>query len=179
MNRQIESDRLSLTLFAERDAGAAFAAITPSLTRYMAFDPPESPLAFEKVWREWIRAAEQGTDYAFTIRSKHDGRFLGLAGLHDARKARPELGIWISESEHGHGYGFEAVQAVARWCSSTGSPTAFRYPVADVNQSSRRIAERLGGTVVAFEVTPKYKSVIYEIPPVVDPDLRKTRRFSN
>jgi RimJ/RimL family protein N-acetyltransferase len=137
----------------------------------------ESPLAFEKVWREWIRAAEQGTDYAFTIRCKDGCRFIGLAGLHDASGARPELGIWVSESEHGHGYGFEAVQAVARWWSTKGSPAAFHYPVAEVNQSSRRIAERLGGTVVAFEVTPKYNSVIYQIPPVVpDPSAQQTGR---
>ncbi|HED4875617.1 TPA: GNAT family N-acetyltransferase [Stenotrophomonas maltophilia] len=179
MNCQIDSERLWLTPFAEKDADAAFPAMTPSLTRYMAFDLPESQSDFEKVWREWLITGEEGADYAFTIRSKHDGRFIGLAGLHDAREVRPELGIWISESEHGHGYGFEAVQAVARWCSSKGSPTAFRYPVAELNQSSRRIAKRLGGTVVAFEVTPKYKSVIYEIPPVVDPGLMKARRFSS
>ena len=179
MNCQIDSERLWLTLFAEKDADAAFSAMTPSLMRYMAFDPPESQTAFEEVWREWLITGEEGTDYAFTIRSKHDGRFIGLAGLHDAREARPELGIWISESEHGHGYGFEAVQAVAEWCSTGRSPAAFRYPVAEMNQSSRRIAERLGGRIVTFEVTPKYKSVIYEIPPVVDPGLGKAERFSN
>jgi RimJ/RimL family protein N-acetyltransferase len=58
--------------------------------------------------------------------------------------AEPELGIWIAEMMHGHGYGREAVAAV--WSAASGRLrcAAFRYPVAEQNRSSRSLAESLG-----------------------------------
>lgn len=57
---------------------------------------------------------------------------------------------------------------MAAWTARTLPAEAFRYPVARQNRSSRRIAEALGGTVFAEDVTAKYEAVIYRIP---RPDL--------
>ncbi|HHV7320841.1 MULTISPECIES: GNAT family N-acetyltransferase [Stenotrophomonas] len=160
----IDSPRLCLRPFASGDADEAFAGITPGLTRYMAFEPPPSKEAFAAVWQAWLPAIADGTDITFVIRRRVDGVFLGLAGLHRTVDAEPELGIWIAEAMHGHGYGREAVAAVWSSASQRLSCAAFRYPVAEQNRSSRSLAESLGGEPVAREQGVKYTTIIYRLP---------------
>jgi RimJ/RimL family protein N-acetyltransferase len=160
----IDSPRLHLRPFTPGDAGEAFAGITPGLTRYMAFEPPPSEEAFAAVWQAWLPTIADGTDITFAIRRRMDDVFLGLAGLHRAREAEPELGIWIAEVMHGHGYGREAVAAVWSAASERLRCAAFRYPVAERNRSSRSLAESLGGQAVAREQGVKYTAVVYRIP---------------
>jgi RimJ/RimL family protein N-acetyltransferase len=74
------------------------------------------------------------------------------------------LGIWIREDRHREGIGREAVGLVAGWASSVLGIERFTYPVAEENYPSRRIAESLGGVVAERRETPKYKSVVYQIP---------------
>ncbi|MFM0016838.1 GNAT family N-acetyltransferase [Paraburkholderia sediminicola] len=161
---QIESTRLLIKPFSANDADATFSCITHSLTRHMAWEPPTSRHDFDGVWRSWIPSIEDGSDYIFTIRQRADGSFLGLAGLHRVRTESPELGIWIREDRHRHGFGREAVTLIAHWATRTIGCESFTYPVAEENCPSRRIAESLGGVVVESRVTPKYKSVVYRIP---------------
>lgn len=160
----IDSRRLHLRPFAPADADEAFAAITPGLTRYMAFEPPASPQAFAAVWNTWLPTIVDGTDLTFVIRRLADDAFLGLAGLHRTGDAEPELGIWIAEAMHGHGYGREAVAAVRALACRRLDCAAFRYPVAEQNAPSRRLAESLGGVPVAREHGVKYTAIVYRIP---------------
>ncbi|HGM7335798.1 TPA: GNAT family N-acetyltransferase [Stenotrophomonas maltophilia] len=162
----IGSPRLSLRPFTTDDAGEAFIAITPGLTRYMAFDPPASEQAFAVVWRAWLLTIADGSDFTFVIRRRTDHTFLGLAGLHRTGDAEPELGIWIAESMHGQGYGREAVSAVLASASLRLDCAAFRYPVAEQNAPSRRLAESLGGVPVAREQAVKYIAIVYRIPAI-------------
>ena len=96
----IDSPRLHLRPFTPGDADEAFAGITPGVIRYMSFEPPPSKEAFAAVWRTWLPTIADGTDITFVIRRREDGVFVGLAGLHRARDAEPELGIWIAEMMH-------------------------------------------------------------------------------
>ncbi|MBH1404992.1 GNAT family N-acetyltransferase [Stenotrophomonas maltophilia] len=160
----IDSPRLHLRPFTPGDADEAFAGITPGLTRYMAFEPPPSEAAFAAVWQTWLPTIADGTDITFVIRRREDDVFLGLAGLHRAGEAEPELGIWIAEVMHGHGYGREAVAAVWSAASERLRCAAFRYPVAERNRSSRSLAESLGGQAVAREQGVKYTAIVYRIP---------------
>lgn len=177
-NRVIESARLCLRPFTAEDADEVFAAITPGLTRYMAFEPPPSEQAFTAVWQAWLPTIAEGTDITFVIRRRDDGAFLGLAGLHRTMDAEPELGIWIDEAMHGQGYGREAVAAVWSWASGHLRCAAFRYPVAEQNAPSRRLAESLGGVPVAREQEVKYTAIVYRIParmPGVATDVAESR----
>ena len=112
----------------------------------------------------WLRRIAEGSEYTFVVRERRTGTFSGIAAVHDAQTPEPELGIWISEREHGKGYGREAVASAMRWCVAECSPEAFRYPVAVQNVASRRIAEGLGGRVVATEQTGRFEQVVYRIP---------------
>ncbi|HEL2978285.1 TPA: GNAT family N-acetyltransferase [Stenotrophomonas maltophilia] len=174
----IDSPRLCLRPFTPGDADEVFAGITPGLTRYMAFEPPPSKAAFDAVWRTWLPTIADGSDITFVIRRRVDGIFLGLAGLHHAGEAEPELGIWIAEVMHGHGYGREAVAAVWSSASRRLRCAAFRYPVAEQNGSSRALAESLGGQPVAREPGVKYTAIVYRIPaamPGVETDVAESR----
>lgn len=161
---EIRSERLWLRPFAASDVEEAFVAITPTLTRFMAFDPLPSRAAFEVVWRRWLQEIEDGSDLTLVIRHLENGRFIGLAGVHRARSSEPELGIWVREPDQGHHFGREAVRAVVAWGATELGVHAFHYPVAEDNHASRRIAETLSGEVIGHEATPKYRYVIYRIP---------------
>ncbi|QEI07727.1 GNAT family N-acetyltransferase [Pigmentiphaga aceris] len=161
---EITSERLSIRPFSAADANDAFGCITPTLTRYLSFDPAPSTAVFETIWRGWLPKIEAGVDFAFTIRDRATGSLIGLAGLHRTGDTEPELGIWVREDQHGNGYGREAVQAVATWAASSFGSAAFIYPVAKQNASSRKLAEALGGVVFSERTAPKYDSVVYRIP---------------
>lgn len=161
---EIKSERLRLKLFTSDDADEVFAAITPAITRFMQWEPPRSPIAFAEVWRSWLAPILDGSDLHFVVRSLADNRCLGLVGLHAAKTACPEIGIWIREDIHGNGIGREAVAAVAEWASEQLDPDCFAYPVAEANVASRRIAEGLRGSIIETRSNPKYISVVYRIP---------------
>lgn len=113
----IESERLSIRPFSADDADASFRCITPSLTRFMSWEPPANRDDFDRIWLSWLPTIVEGTDFVFAIRHRDDRNFLGLAGLHRVRTASAELGIWIREDFHQQGFGREAVGLVARWAS--------------------------------------------------------------
>lgn len=47
----LQSERLVLDYFKPSGAAEAYASITPSLTRFMAWDAPESEQVFATVWQ--------------------------------------------------------------------------------------------------------------------------------
>lgn len=165
----LKTQRLILQPFSHADAAEVFAGITPTLTRYMTFDPPDSLQSFETIGQQWSRLIDEGSEYTFVIRQRRNRDFIGIAAAHRVTEQEPELGIWVSEREQGRGYGYEAVAAVVNWCAGSFSPAAYRYPVAEENLPSRRIAERLGGQVTATEKSAKFTSLIYRIPAPVPP----------
>jgi len=162
----ILSQRLSIEPFSEQDAVESFPCLTPSLTRYMSWEPPASLGEYAQVWEQWLPAIADGSDIVFTIRELENARFTGLVGLHHICSETPELGIWIREDKHGLGFGGEAVQAVAQWASQRLAAKSFIYPVATENRASRRIAQALGGVIIEKRTSDKYDSVVYQIPTV-------------
>jgi RimJ/RimL family protein N-acetyltransferase len=166
----LTSARLTLHAFTAADAADAFAFATPTVTRFMGWDPSPSPSAFAEVWRAWLPKMAAGTDLSLVVRLKSTDDFLGVVGLHGIGGAEPEIGIWIKEVAHGFGYGREAIATTIAWASGHVGATAFIYPVAVDNRPSRRLAESLGGTLVDTRELRKPSGVIldeivYRIPP--------------
>ncbi len=158
---RILSQRLSIEPFCEQDAVESFPCITPTLTRYMSWEPPASLEEYAQVWGRWLPAIADGSDI-----ERVGARFTGLVGLHHTGSETPELGIWVREDKHGLGFGGEAVRAVVQWASEWVVAKHFIYPVATQNRASRRIAEALGGVVIERRMAEKYESVVYQIPVV-------------
>src|SRR5687767_7724973 len=158
----IFTERLALRAFTEGDAADVFAGITPGLTRFMTWEPPDSLESFAEVWRSWLTAQNDGTDLQLTIRAGDE--FVGLVGLHGLRDAEPELGMWLKESAQGKGYGYEAAAAVIDWAAQHYAISTFQWPVAVENTPSRRIAEKLGGAAAGTFSRPKYAAMLYRVP---------------
>jgi RimJ/RimL family protein N-acetyltransferase len=164
----LSSQRLLLRSFTGDDAQEAFLAATPSVTRFMGWEPAPSLEAFELIWQSWIPKMRAGTDVHFVVRRRSSLEFLGAAGLHNTVISEPEVGIWIKEMLHGFGYGREAVAMVAAFAGDLGKP-AVVYPVVEQNGPSRRLAESLGGRIIGTRLLRKavgveYPEVVYRIP---------------
>ncbi len=158
----IRSSRLQLNQFRMTDAQDVFACITPSITKFMPWEPPS--------WSEYVARCERRVqaqdpkDFSFVIRRLDDNECLGMASLEGADALSPELGLWIKESAHGHGFGREVVAALAGWAHKVLGKESFIYPVAVQNIASRRIAESLHGEIAGNRKNPKYEAVVYRIP---------------
>jgi RimJ/RimL family protein N-acetyltransferase len=164
----IQSARLQLTPFKMADAEEVFKCITPATARFMRWEAPKSLNEYKAHREARLRANDQSV-LSFVIRRSDTMECLGIAGLDEADQPTPELGVWLKEAAHGHGYGTEAVRAVAEWATKTLAKESFLYPVAVENVASRRIAEKLNGEIVETRRNPKYESVVYKIYPLTRP----------
>lgn len=108
----------------------------------------EDTLGFIK---DSLKATEAGVNLQLTISSKATSEFLGCCGHESVRT--PELGVWIKQQAHGHGYGREAVLALVSWAIETLEVSGFVYPVDRRNAASREIPEVLGGEVTSTVMT--------------------------
>lgn len=160
----IEFSPLKLCTFHATDADEIYRHITPTLTRYMSWNPPANPIEFKQIWQQWIKDIETKKELVLIIRHDTLNEFLGVAALHQLQSKTPELGIWIREDRHGSRYGRTAIYALADWASKHLDIEHFIYPVAVDNLASRAIAEALGGTIYQQEKKPKYQSITYAIP---------------
>ena len=165
----LSSQRLFLKCFSPEDALEVFEAVTPTITRFMGFEPAPSFEAFEQIWQNWFPLMHSGTDAHFVIRANSSLEFLGVAGLHDVEDAEPKVGIWIKETAHGSGFGRESVAALISFAARELGKRSVLYPVVEKNYPSRRLAESLGGILVGNRLLRKaegieHPEVIYKIP---------------
>jgi RimJ/RimL family protein N-acetyltransferase len=164
----LSSQRLLLKSFTRADAKEAFEAATPTIARFMSWDPAPSLEAFAAIWQGWIPRMRAGTDVSFIVRCRSSLEFLGVAALHHTDAAEPEAGIWIKETQHGNGYGREAIAMIVAFAANELGKRAVVYPVVERNLPSRRLAESLGGRIIATRVLRKsggieYSEVVYRI----------------
>lgn len=87
-------------------------------------------------------------NYMLVILEKETNEFIGCLGLHNLLSKTPELEVWIKESAFGNNYGHEAVKALTNWAIEQKKWQSVKYPVDKRNFPSRRIPERLNGTIV-------------------------------
>lgn len=165
----LSSQRLFLKCFSPEDAREVFEAVTPTITRFMGFEPAPSFEAFEQIWQDWFPLMHSGTDAHFVVRATSNREFLGIVGLHEIDDTEPKIGIWIKEAAHGLGFGREAVAALISFAASGLGKKAVLYPVVEKNYPSRHLAETLGGIVVGRRILRKadgieLPEVIYRIP---------------
>jgi RimJ/RimL family protein N-acetyltransferase len=163
----VNTDRLLIAPFTAADADDVYQAITPTLTRFMNFEPEESPEAFTRVWESWLPLIREGEEAIFVARLRDNKQFVGMGGVHSLHTPTPELGIWVKENLHGQGYGREITLAIAAWASERYHPQYFVYPVAEQNTPSRHIAESLGGVAKGRRENIKYDCVVYHLPTIV------------
>ncbi|MEM1164108.1 MAG: GNAT family N-acetyltransferase [Pseudomonadota bacterium] len=86
---------------------------------------------------------------------KDTGAFAGGTGLaHPADWPRHELTWWLMPAAQGTGFATEASRAVLTWAYDTLGWSVVETHMRDENLPARRLAERLGGEVIARETFP-------------------------
>jgi RimJ/RimL family protein N-acetyltransferase len=111
-------------------------------------------MSLEDCWRRLAGAAGSWPLMGFggwAVTTRDDGALIGNVGLFNAwRDLEPEFGEepemgWIFTTRvHGQGYASEACQAALTWAESNLPPTAIWAIIDPGNDSSLRLAGRLG-----------------------------------
>jgi len=143
----IETRRLVLRPVELGFAPEVFREFTAEICRHMFPQPPRIIAETEAYIIDARAKMAAAEELAVFVLARDTTEFLGGAGMHNLRSDAPEAGIWIKQSAHGHAYGLEAVEGLVRWAFARGARQVL-YPVMVENAASRRIPERLGGTLV-------------------------------
>jgi RimJ/RimL family protein N-acetyltransferase len=90
----LPTSRLLLRAFVLADAPDAHAASTPTLTRYIIWDPAPSLEHLERICQTWLPMMTAGTDVSFAVRLASNRELLGIVALHHIDAPEPDVGIW-------------------------------------------------------------------------------------
>lgn len=147
----IETGRLRLRGHGLADFDACLALWgDPEVTRFIGGMPQSA----EEVWARLLRYAGHWTLLGFgfwLVEDKATGRFVGEAGLFDARRdldppfgAMKEAGWVLAPTAHGQGYATEAMRAVLAWHDARFTAAPVACMIHPDNAASLRVAERCG-----------------------------------
>ena len=144
----ISGKRIKLVPISDLYADTIFKEFTDDITRLMM---PATPTHMDQI-HDFIHASisnmEQNLDLTFAILDKNTEQFLGVCALHGQHSPNePILGIWLKKSAHGNHFGQEAIQHLAEWARLNLIYDFMVYPCDKDNIASRKIAEKLNGTI--------------------------------
>ncbi len=145
---RIETERLLLIPTTQDHAEVFFNEFTSDVTEFMYPKPAENLDETKRFIEESCRGLEAGINLHMVVLDKATAEFLGCVGLHGIGSGCPEFGVWLKIGAHGNGFGFEAVSALKHWADDNLECQAYLYPVDSRNMPSKRIPERLGGTII-------------------------------
>ncbi len=154
----VETPRLTLRLWAARDAPALHAAVVTSIEHLRPWIPwiGHEPLTIadrEALITEWRHAWLDGGDAIYGVFARggeDDGEVVGGTGLHRRIGAGGlEIGYWIHVDHVGQGYATEL--ALALTGAGLAVPGVHRIEIHhdQANVISGRVPQRLGYTFVA------------------------------
>lgn len=161
----ITGERILLVPISEKYADEIFDEFTDEITNLMV---PETPSHIDKI-HEFIRTSNENmdtnTDLTFAVVSKISDEFMGVCGLHGKSSPdQPILGIWLKKNAHGEHLGQEAIKILADWARSNLIFDFMVYPCDRDNIPSRKIAEKLNGTIFSTgEVTSMSGRTLNEV----------------
>ncbi|HET9811059.1 MAG TPA: GNAT family N-acetyltransferase [Sphingomicrobium sp.] len=147
----LETERLILRAWGKRDFRPWETILSePAVARFLS-GSGQTP---EDVWRRLAGAVGSWPLLGFggwAVVLKQDDSLIGNVGLFNAwRDLEPEFGEepemgWIFASRsHGQGYASEACQKALDWAESHLQPTPIWAIIAPENESSLRLADKLG-----------------------------------
>ena len=146
----INTERICLQAISRKFTDEIYRNFTAKITQYMIPAPPAERADTEAFVKSALLGLERRDDLHLVICLHDGGEFLGICSLHArGRPKEPELGIWLKDAAHGHGYGLEAITALKKWAESQLECERLLYPVDRRNTPSIRIPEVLGGRIIA------------------------------
>ena len=145
---EIISNRLIQIPISDIFIQQIFENFTSDITKYMY---PKSPVNIQET-AEFVHNSiigiENGSNLQLVVLKKENNEFIGCSGIHNIGNIDPELGIWVKKSEHGNGYGLEAITILIKWAQENIDFKYLKYPVEKKNIASRRIPENNNGVIM-------------------------------
>jgi RimJ/RimL family protein N-acetyltransferase len=150
----ITTNRLVLRPTSVADAGRALEIQSDwevtRMLRMVSFPPDRQAI------RDWFGGHERewsaGEAYRFAV--EVEGRMAGLVDIDEIAGSDGDLGYWFEKAAWGHGYAFEAAQAVVRFALDNVGLSTLKSGHAADNPASGRILTKLGfapaGTIELF-----------------------------
>ncbi len=141
----LRTQRLELSIPTDGDVDAIFAACQDELIqRFTTVPSPYERSHAEGFVRKAAGWWDAGTEATWAVR--HDGRLIGMIGLHRLAAGSGELGYWMTADARGRGLVVEAARAVLDWGFSPDGLGLVRIEWRAVaeNPASHRVAQRLG-----------------------------------
>jgi ribosomal-protein-alanine N-acetyltransferase len=145
---EIVTERLILRPIGLNDLEPIAREFTDQITRYMYPASARSVMDVAPFIADSLEGLVNNTNLQLVATSNDSaGQFVGCLGLNKPETRTPELGIWIAQSFHRKGLGFEAIEALCGWAAEEIECDYLKYPVDRANFPSRRIPETLGGEI--------------------------------
>ena len=169
MNTDIRliADRLYLRPFCRDDATSFAEAARESATSMRAwmpwchadYTPGEAQVWFDDCANNW----QTETAYEFGIFAEVDHMLLGDVGINQFNRGHnfANAGYWVRQSRQRHGIATRAVRCVARFGFEQLKLTRLEIVVAEGNEPSRRLAEKIGAQ---FECVAQNRLVLRNQP---------------
>ena len=146
----IDTERVRLQAISRKFTEEIYRNFTAEIAQYMMPAPPAERADTAEFVESALLGLDRRDDLHLVICLHDGGEFLGICSLHARGQPNaPELGIWLKDAAHGHGYGLEAITALKKWADSRLEYERLLYPVDRRNTSSIKIPEELGGRIIA------------------------------
>jgi RimJ/RimL family protein N-acetyltransferase len=162
---RIETERLLLRRLSEPDADA-FAELfnDPQVLRFIAVKQPYTrDDALERI-RDDVRAWDELGQRIVAIEERATGRFAGRVLLYDwPQFGETEIGWTLMADARGRGYATEAARALIEWGFANLDVPYLVSMVNRDNEPSRRVAERLGMSVLREEELDGEPHLVYAL----------------
>ena len=148
----IETENLLLQIPTEADFPHVFSATRlEGFNDGMLWDPPEDETELVQPLLNNIKSWEEGTGFAFTIRSKETHDFLGRISI---RKTDEEylwnVGFWTHPRVQSKGIMTEALNGILRFGFETLGAKRIEACYATWNKASERVLDKNGMRFVRF-----------------------------
>lgn len=114
---------------------------TAEITKYQFPDPFPDMETANRVMSGFVKEME-GEQMLELVVLGRDGEFLGCVDVFGIQEKVPEMGIWLKQSAHGSGYGYEALRAVVDELNKTGKYQYYIYELDVRNAPSIHLVEK-------------------------------------
>mgnify|MGYP003401004430 CR=1 FL=1 len=138
---KIETPRLTIIQTSDHYLNDYYREFTPEITKYQ-YPEPFSSLQQAKLAQErFLDLMAQGKFLELVITDKEDN-FLGSLQVFDLSSDHPEIGIWLKDSAHNKGYGYEALSSLLDYLNQTYFKESYTYEADLRNTASLRLVRR-------------------------------------
>lgn len=148
---ELEGEQVRLRPHRVEDADAAFRLLAgeQEILRWLVWDGPSTPAELAEHFGSWLVTASGGPDLRLAVEERASGTLVGSISLRfGGHPQQGDTGYWIGVPFQGRGFGSEALALAAHLAfRHLGAQSLYAWVFVG-NDTSRRMLERAGFTLV-------------------------------